>query len=174
MKLIMRASGGQMPPSSQIGEIFARELFAGFLETVRRRDAQGAQNFAGVETARRVAVEAMHEHFLARLREAERRQQDTRAIAASCRRRRTSRCPRRTAAGQRLADCADKTGDFLGAFLLHPQQHQEGAELFRQHRAGQDHRHCFFGFVDGEGAGQIAAAAEDGDETGERMRAYAA
>ena len=36
-----------------------------------------------------------------------------------------------------LRDRADKTGEFRGAFLLHAQQHEEGAELLGQHRAGE-------------------------------------
>ena len=72
--------------------------------------------------------------------------------------------------GEARAGGADEAGDFLGALLLHPKQHQKGPELLGQNLSGQDHRHGLLGFVDGQRAGQRLAAAEDVDEAGERMR----
>lgn len=70
----------------------------------------------------------------------------------------------------RRARRADESGNFLGTLFLHPEEHEEGAELLGQDLPGEDHRHRLLGFVDGQRTGQRLAAAEDGDETGEGVR----
>ncbi len=68
--------------------------------------------------------------------------------------------------------CAEGFGEtrqFFGAFLLVPQQHQEGAELGLFHFAVQQHAHGIASFIPGQATGAAFTFAEDADELGERV-----
>src|SRR5208337_1275634 len=109
-----------------------------FAEARRDWKTEPGENFARVYPARRMALRAVHEDAEAVAREkrgGEDKPGQLPALAGvggpieiGLRQRRRKR--------HRLACSADETGDFLGAFLLHPKQHQKRAELLRQNLAG--------------------------------------
>ena len=117
-----------------------------------------------------MAVETVHEDGMAGLDEAERGEQEPGQLALLAGIGRPVHGDEAgLGSGEGLAHGLGETGDFLGALLLHAQQHEKGAELFGQDLAGEDHGHRLFRLLDGQRARQIPAAPENGDEAGERM-----
>ncbi|MNE47502.1 hypothetical protein D3C80_1419120 [compost metagenome] len=68
-----------------------------------------------------------------------------------------------------LAHRLGETGQFLGAFFLVAQQHQEGAELHFLGLAVEQHAHGLAGFLAGQVARAALALAENAHELGEGM-----
>ena len=134
--------------------------------------AETLQRLARPHAPRGVAVEAVHEDAPAAAREQQRGEQEPRQLPllAGIGRpieidaRRVGRNFEGSARG------ANEAGDLLARLFLHPQQHQERADLFGPGLPRQDHAHRLFRFLDRQGTGQGLAASENVDEAGEGMR----
>ncbi|MNN49790.1 hypothetical protein D3C81_1643400 [compost metagenome] len=70
---------------------------------------------------------------------------------------------------QALAYRLGEPRQLLGAFLLVPQQHEEGAKLDLLGLAVEQHAHGLAGFLAGQAARAALALAEDAHELGERV-----
>jgi len=70
---------------------------------------------------------------------------------------------------QALADGFGETGQFLRAFFLMPQQHQECTQLSVFDLFVDQHAHGFPGFFAGQAAGATFALAENANELGKRV-----
>ena len=157
----------------EIGEAALCQLRLRLRPIARRRQAEAGQGLARVEPARRRAVEPMQRNAVSCPREPQRGQQvpgrTTRLAGVAGPVEGGARLARRR---QSRPHRAHEAGDFVRALLLHPQQHQEGADLLRQRLAIEDHRHRALGFLGAEAARKRLAAPEQADELGEGVRRH--
>ena len=153
----------------QIDEIVRFEFCGRFVEAVGDRQAEAGDRFAHVQASSGVAFEPVHRNAPAGVGERQRREQEPRQTSSFSGVTRPVEVGADRRPGQRRADGAHETGDFVAGLLFDPEQHQESADLLGPRIAGEDHRHRFLGLGQRQGARQRLAAAKNGDESREGM-----